>query len=174
MVSNPRPSTRFNTVEQIMQNDDGVQPKLKRPPAPLNSLHLMNGTKKENDLYNYEYRLLNAISLVDRSTILTQRDKELLSNFHTALKATDVSTGAKYIFHLKVFGEKLGCEFEKATRKDIERFSTWLNQDSGYTPHTRADYINAIRRFYKYIRTQSLEKDIPYPEEVGEFDPKTG
>jgi site-specific recombinase XerD len=69
------------------------------------------------------------------------------------------------LFDLKVIRQNLGINFEDAKREDIERFSAWLNSQK-YTPRSLGDYVNAITRFYKFLPYGTIEKQIPYPEEV--------
>ncbi|MGI0091841.1 MAG: tyrosine-type recombinase/integrase [Nitrososphaerales archaeon] len=120
-----------------------------------------------NDVYNFEYKLKNALSLLERAKISPQ-DKQKILDFVDLLKALRVSKGriAKYILHLKVIGENLGLQFEQATRKDIEHFvASWLYEQK-YSAETTADYIMVLKRFYKYLRNGNVDKDTPFPEEV--------
>jgi len=42
---------------------------------------------------------------------------------------------------------------------------SWLNRQ-GYKAQTRIDYIIILKRFYKFIRTGSVDREEPFPEEV--------
>jgi integrase/recombinase XerD len=120
------------------------------------------------DVYDYEYRLQNAISLVTKSEKISQKDKEHISRFLDLLRALRVSKGrlAKYVFHLKTIGENIGLEFEQATRKDIEHFTgNWLYNQS-YSAETVADFIMVLKRFYKFLRFGNVDLETPFPEEV--------
>ncbi|MGI0092130.1 MAG: tyrosine-type recombinase/integrase, partial [Nitrososphaerales archaeon] len=122
----------------------------------------------ENDIYDYQYRLANAFSLIDRSTKISSRDKDLIRGFDKVLQATNVSIGrrAKYLFHLKTIGENIGLPFESANRKDIENFiGSWL-YTQGYKAQTRNDYVIILKRFYKFLRTGSVDREEPFPVEV--------
>jgi site-specific recombinase XerD len=83
-----------------------------------------------------------------------EKDKDLIKQFADHLRAMGASNKrlSKYIFHLKVIGETFPTtSFKLATRKDIERFKSWLRQQ-GYTAQTIADYIMILKRFYKFVR----------------------
>jgi integrase/recombinase XerD len=120
------------------------------------------------DVYDFEYKLKNAISLLQKAQNISQEDKKKIWEFVELLKALRVSKGriAKYILHLKVIGENLGVSFESATRKDLEHFvASWL-YEQGYSAETIADYIMVLKRFYKFLRSGSVDKETPFPEEV--------
>lgn len=76
------------------------------------------------DEYNFEYKLKNAYSLLDRAKIDPQGKHKILE-FVDLLKALRVSKGrvAKYIPHLKITRENLGVQFEKAARKDTRKWT---------------------------------------------------
>ncbi len=119
-----------------------------------------------DSIYDYDYRLRNALSLLGRSS-LCDRDRELVLSFVDLLTAQGVSRGrlAKYVFHLKVAGERLALPFEDAGRRDIERLMASLHRD-GYAPNTVADYSMVMKRFYKFVRCGNIDVDTPYPTEV--------
>jgi hypothetical protein len=121
-----------------------------------------------DDVYDFEYKLRNAISLLERTEKITPHDKEKIWEFIELLKVLRVSKGrlAKYIFHLKLIGENLGVTFEPATRKDIERFVAGWLYEQGYKPGTIADCIMVLKRFYKFLRSGNVDKETPFPEEV--------
>ena len=105
-----------------------------------------NGKKfvdSPDDVYWFEYKLKNAISLLERAQKITPKDKQKIWEFVYLLKALKVSMGriAKYILHLKLIGEILGVTFEPATRKDIEHFAVNRLCEQHYSHETIADYI---------------------------------
>jgi len=88
-----------------------------------------------DNVYGFEYKLHNAISLLERARKITPEDKQKIWQFVNLLKALRVSKGriAKYILPLKLIRENLGVTFESASRKDIENFvGTWL-YEQGYS-----------------------------------------
>ncbi len=119
-----------------------------------------------DEIYDYQYTLQNAYKLLAKSMI-PQHDKDIIKNFIDHLSSMGVSTGrlAKYLFHLKNFAEHLGVQIEEARRADMEHFVSWLNS-SAYAPHTASDYILAVKRFYKFVRSGNVDKETPWPEEV--------
>ncbi|MHB8566991.1 MAG: hypothetical protein ACYC7D_12110 [Nitrososphaerales archaeon] len=62
---------------------------------------------------------------MDRSTKISEKDKEIIWRFIDLLKALRVSKGrlAKYIFHLKVMGENLGLPFESVVGRTLNTSS---------------------------------------------------
>ena len=139
-------------------------------PSSPNPAFTVVMARKENEvdgIYNYAYRLSNALSLVDRSEVIGPHDKELIKGFIRHLEAKRVSTGrlAKYAYTLKVLTEHLGTEVNAASRKDIERLSIWI-QSQGYEPHTVSDYVFAWKYFFKFAHYGNTDKETPFPEEV--------
>jgi integrase/recombinase XerD len=126
----------------------------------------MNDAIKE--VYDYEGHLANAEKRLDESESVCDEDKETIRRFIQHLRAQGVSTGrlAKYTYHLKNAIERLGTSVQLAKRADIERLVSWLQHDSGYTPHTVSDYLFAIKRFFKFARYGNVDRETPYPEEV--------
>lgn len=123
---------------------------------------------KINDaIYDFEYKLENALSLLQRAKI-SDHDRGKILEFAELLKALRVSKGriAKYILHLKKIGENLGIAFEAATRNEIQHFvANWLYEQA-YSPDTTADYIMVLKRFYKFLRNGNVDKEIPFPDKV--------
>jgi integrase/recombinase XerD len=120
------------------------------------------------EVYDYEGHLANAEKRLNESQSICDEDKETIRRFVQHLKAQDVSTGrlAKYTYHLKNAIERLGTGVQLAKRADIERLVSWLQHDSGYTPHTVSDYLFAVKRFFKFARYGNVDRETPYPEEV--------
>ncbi|MDH2900244.1 MAG: tyrosine-type recombinase/integrase [archaeon] len=172
MVSNLQTSSDFNIIEKTMVVEEQERPRPplqkrrpKRPRAKWGTLGLPKRVRNEDDIYNYEYRLNNAFSHLSRSEKISPHDKELIKQFYTRiLQAQGVSIGrrAKYLLHLKTIVENLGVEFESAKRENIENFMAWLNSQK-YSPYTRVDYITFLKRFYKFIRTGTVDKEEPFP-----------
>ncbi len=109
--------------------------------------------KVVDEIYDYQYTLQNAYKCLEKCKI-PQRDKDIIRRFIEHLSSMGVSKGrlAKYLFHLKNFAEHLGVQIEDARRADMEYFVSWLNSSS-YAPHTASDYILAVKRFYKFVRS---------------------
>ena len=122
--------------------------------------------KAVDEIYDYQYTLQNAYKRLEECNI-PQHDKDIIRRFIEHLSSMGVSTGrlAKYLFHLKNFAEHLGTTVEEARRADMEHFVSWLNSSS-YAPHTVSDYILAVKRFYKFVRSGNVDKETPWPDEV--------
>jgi integrase/recombinase XerD len=171
-VSNHGSSFPFTPIENEVSDEQrktSQKNNQKEDKAPWGSLGIPRKVHvNENDIYDYEYRLANAISLIHRSTKISLRDKDLIRGFDRVLQATNVSVGrrAKYLFHLKTIGENFGLSFESAARQDVENFvGGWLNKQ-GYKAQTRIDYIIILKRFFKFVRTGSVDREEPFPIEV--------
>lgn len=127
----------------------------------------MSAGKEDDDIYDYAYSLRNSLRRLYESTTLSARDKEFVLGFLEHLKAKRVSTGrlAKYAFTIRDLMEHLGVPIEEATRRDIEKLSIWV-QEQSYSPHTVSDYLFAIKYFYKFVRNGNTDKEVPFPDEV--------
>ncbi|MDE1831717.1 MAG: hypothetical protein KGI02_05020 [Thaumarchaeota archaeon] len=110
----------------------------------------------------YNYTLQNAYKRLAEAAISDQ-DKETVSKYVSHLACMGVSKGrlAKILFHLKVFAEHLGCGICNAKRLDMERFVIWL-KGAGYAPNTESDYIIAVKRFYKFVRYDNVDLEMPF------------
>ncbi|MHB8567991.1 MAG: hypothetical protein ACYC7D_14445 [Nitrososphaerales archaeon] len=86
-------------------------------------------SKQLDDVYGFEHKFQSASSLLDRSTKISEKDKEIIWRFIDLLKALRVSKGklAKYIFHLKVIGANHDIYFAAATDNQLE---AWAFEES--------------------------------------------
>lgn len=119
------------------------------------------------EVYDYEYWLKNAYDLLERSSKVSERDKEFVRALVNHLRVRAVGTGrlAKHAQRLRTMLEILGVEAEKATRSDIERLVLTL-EEKHLRPGTLIDYFFVIKRFFKFLRYGNVDKENPYPEEV--------
>jgi len=113
------------------------------------------------DLYNEKKLLDQAISKLKRSRI-TRRNKKLIMDFVEYSFARGLTTVrvVKYIFHLTKLAELLGKDFDKATKKDIQRVVAEIEREN-YSAWTKKDFRSMLKRFYKW-----LNDDKGYPEQV--------
>jgi len=123
--------------------------------------------KDDDDVYDYAYRLANAIKLTGESAKIIPADKKLISDFLNHLQAKRVSDGrmAKYCHTVRKLVENIGVPVQSATRSDIETVSIWI-QKQRYTSHTVSDYIFTLKYFYKFVRSGNTDRETPFPEEV--------
>jgi site-specific recombinase XerD len=135
---------------------------------PGYTLLAVKNHKEEDDVYHYGYSLRNSLKRLDESEILSDGDKELIREFLEHLRAKRVSTGrlAKYGFTIRRLTEHLGVPIRSATRKDVEKLSIRV-QEQSYSPHTIQDSLFAIKYFYKFVRNGNTDHETPFPEEVG-------
>jgi len=113
------------------------------------------------DLYNEKKLLNQAIDKLKRSRI-TRRNKKLIMDFVEYSFARGLTTVrvVKYIFHLTKLAELLGKDFDKATKKDIQRVIAKIEREN-YSAWTKKDFRSMLKRFYKW-----LNDDKGYPEQV--------
>ena len=113
------------------------------------------------DLYNEKKLLDQAINKLKRSRI-TRRNKKLIMDFVEYSFARGLTTVrvVKYIFHLTKLAELLGKDFDKATKKDIQRVIAKIEREN-YSAWTKKDFRSMLKRFYKW-----LNDDKGYPEQV--------
>lgn len=118
-------------------------------------------------MYDYEYWLKNAYDLLDQSTKISQKDKELIRSFVDNLRVRALGTGrlAKHVFKLRIMLEILGVEMDRVTRKDVERLVLAL-EEKHLRPVTLIDYLFIIKRFFKFVKYGNVDRETPYPEEV--------
>jgi integrase len=108
--------------------------------------------KQGFDIHCYERRLKAYEKSVQESKELTEKNKELISKFRDYCLLQDYSIAriVKFYEILKTFGTKLGKDFDKATREDVEKFAVEV-QKRKLSPWTRTTYNQIIRRFYRWI-----------------------
>ena len=113
------------------------------------------------DLYNEKKLLDQAINKLKRSRI-TRRNKKLIMDFVEYSFARGLTTVrvVKYVFHLTKLAELLGKDFDKATKKDIQRVVAEIEREN-YSAWTKKDFRSMLKRFYKW-----LNDDKGYPEQV--------
>lgn len=108
---------------------------------------------------------MSAERRLDRS--LTGGQLRVLRDFERALLSEGVSEArvAKYLVYLRVLAQRLGKEFERATREDVEGLVLWVER-SDYSPWTKHDYKVVLKRFYRWLRNAGTEDEGEDPPEV--------
>lgn len=109
---------------------------------------------------DYSFRALESVPF-------SSEDKDLIKDYVNRLKAEGLSESrlSDQIYSLIVLRRGFSCNFKDASKKDLENLMIWLNGQK-YTPYSRMMRTNTLKRFYKWIRTDSIDKNIPYPPEV--------
>lgn len=115
--------------------------------------------KEGFDIYNYD-RQIKACEKTLVSSSLTKKNKELILQFKEfyLLKGYSKPRILKYFDILGNFGKTLSVDFDKATKRDIEKYVLKLQQ-SNLSAWTRITHHVIIKRFYKW-----LNGDKEYPE----------
>ena len=118
--------------------------------------------KEGFDIYGYPAKLESALRNL-RQADISERNKELVLRFKDYLFIQGISIPRiiRYVSTFVIFSKKMGVDFDKATKEDIERLLSFIQQNN-YSPHTRQTYKCFIKRFYKWL----LGEDKNYPELV--------
>ena len=113
------------------------------------------------DLYNEKKLLDRSINKLKKARI-SKRNKKLILDFIESSFARGITTARviKYLFHLTRIAELLSKDFDKASKKDIERVIAEIERRE-YSPWTKKDFRSILKRFYKW-----LNDDKGYPEQV--------
>lgn len=114
------------------------------------------------DPHNYERQLKSAIRLVEESD-LSERNKKIIFRFkdHCVREGLSKPRVIKLLILLRIIGLEIVKDFDKAKRRDIERYVT-LIQEKDISVWTKHDYKVALKKFYKWLK----QTDDGYPEEV--------
>jgi len=114
------------------------------------------------DIHNYETKLARA----ERELLhnpLSQRNAELIRQFERVLFSEGLTAARvdTYVRALRLFGEKLGKDFDKASKEDLKEL-VYQMERADYSPFTKACYKAILKRFYRWLKGGDGE----YPEEV--------
>ncbi len=108
------------------------------------------------------YKLIKAKELIKKTKDINSANKEYILKFIDRISAEGLSKARqiKYIYNLKTISKLLDKDFNKATKSDIEKLCSKIN-NSDYTAWTKHDFLAEIKRFYRWLK-QTEE----YPPEV--------
>jgi site-specific recombinase XerD len=108
------------------------------------------------------HNLDKAKELIKNTKEIDQANKRHILRFVDRLSAEGLSKARqiKYIYNLKTISKILKKDFDKATKSDIEKLCSDIN-NSEYTDWTKHDFLAEIKRFYKWLKQTE-----DYPEEV--------
>ncbi|MDG7038331.1 MAG: tyrosine-type recombinase/integrase [Nitrososphaerota archaeon] len=118
------------------------------------------------DIHNYQERVESGYRKLERAKI-NEQNRNDIREFARLIESMGLSKGrvAKLIFTTIKFAEKIDISFKEMTKKDVEDLMIWLNNEN-YTPITKNDMKKIFKRFTKWVKTGSLERDVPFPHEV--------
>lgn len=114
------------------------------------------------DLHSYKTRLESAKKCLLKCE-LSQKNKDTIWEFHEYLFMNGVTVPRvlKYLEKLRRIGIWLDKDFDKVTKKDIEKIIMHI-QSQDWSMSTKIDYNIIIKRFYKWL----MGNDEEYPEQV--------
>ncbi len=133
-----------------------------------------NNTQKEkkpknvkDEIYQYDGRLANLRKDIAESTVISERNRQVLHEFDTYLGCQDMikSRVIKLLYVVKILGGWLGNDFEAAERKDIEVLVSKVEQHQKFSPWTKQDYKLILRKFYQLLHGLDW-KSKTFPPEV--------
>ncbi len=113
------------------------------------------------DIHNYDHMYDRTRKSIQEADI-TKENKALILNFADDLALDNISKPRiiRYFHTLKPLAREIP-DLDKATKEDVKRVVSRIQQNSEYSPHTKHTYKILIRRFFKWLR-----KTEDYPEEV--------
>jgi site-specific recombinase XerD len=109
-----------------------------------------------------DHSLKKAKSYLKNTKDVLPANKSHILKFVDRISAEGLSKARqiKYIYNLKTISILLNKDFDKATKSDIEKLCSKIN-NSNYTEWTKHDFRAEIKRFYKWLKQTE-----DYPPEV--------
>lgn len=85
---------------------------------------------------------------------ISQHNKELITEFHNYLfaKGTKELRVSKLSGQLRFLANKLGKDFDKATKKDVQSLIAFVNRNIKFAEATKSDYRRCIKQLYLWIK----------------------
>ena len=116
------------------------------------------------DIHDFDRRLERAERKLKKRNPISARNSEILSEFERYCAALGMSKAriAKYMISLRIVAERLGKDFDRASRRDIERVVRSFESNPNLSPWTKQSYRAIIKRFYRWLKGNDEE----YPPEV--------
>jgi len=105
----------------------------------------------ERQFYNPERILAGGLKTLERA-LMSETKKDAIRCFIRSLEAEGISKLrlAKYLYHLRIIGELMPCEFAAATRATIDEVFLQI-QRAAYAPNTKKDFKVTCKRFFKWL-----------------------
>lgn len=117
---------------------------------------------------NYTKRLERAKYRFLQSNVTSENKKKIIEfGEYSIAKDRSIKRQLKYFYTLKTIEKNFHKTFNKATKKDIEKFVSWVNT-SDYAYSTKRDFKIILKIFYKWLREEegyNFSKH-EYPDEV--------
>lgn len=113
------------------------------------------------DIHNYDHMYERTCRSIQESK-LSKENKALILEFANDLALDNISKPRimRYFYTLKPLAEEIP-DLNQATKEDVKKVISKIQQNPKYTPWTKHTYKILIRRFFKWLR-----KSEDYPEEV--------
>ncbi|MFH1255758.1 MAG: tyrosine-type recombinase/integrase [Candidatus Diapherotrites archaeon] len=110
------------------------------------------------DIHGSAELLKGSIKRLKESKATDKNKKLILAFINSCVTSGNRGTHRrnKYLFHLKVIAERIGKDLDKAQKKDIEAFVTWLEK-SDYGDNTRRDFRGCLKVFFKWLEAERLK-----------------
>jgi site-specific recombinase XerD/phage FluMu protein Com len=114
-----------------------------------------------------KYNIQKRIDHINKLNI-SNINKKHISDFinDQAAQGNSKARQAKYLSILGQIGQKIKIDFKKATKQDIRKLQSWIN-NSNMSNWTKHDYLLTIKVFYKFL----YQKSKGYPDIVDDINP---
>ena len=123
----------------------------------------------KESIYNVEGRIEAVTRRISTSDKISNKNRKLIFDFCSHCRLQGLSN-LRILFYLNRFwniARYAQKNFDKMDKRNIEELVTRI-QNNDYSPRTVADYLTAIKTFWKWLEG----KDETYPEKVTWIKPK--
>ena len=109
--------------------------------------------EKTIDIHNYDKQLVSTLERM-KSSKISDNNKAIIEKFGNNCFATGIGKPRviKYVQTLKTLALWLKKDLEKATKEDIEKIVTSIQQNSEYSEWTKKDFKVTLKKFYKWLK----------------------
>lgn len=109
--------------------------------------------EKAIDIHSYDKQLVSTLERM-KSSKISDKNKAIIEKFGNNCFATGIGKPRviKYVQTLKTLALWLKKDLEKATREDIEKIVTSIQQNSEYSEWTKKDFKVTLKKFYKWLK----------------------
>lgn len=118
---------------------------------------------KRIDIYNYEKRIDDEIKKIGESKI-SDRNKKIIYDFRDSCLMEGLSKAriTRILGTMRMMAERLGKDFDKATKKDIMDLVQKIQTNEKYSVLTKHTHKVILKKFYKWFKGDNER----YPEEI--------